>query len=70
MLSDSVGGRFLHQFEAGFTQWRPMQTQWPQSAPDTDGPWKEGTELVGTSNYRKLRSELFAIAQLHANLHR
>ena len=52
-----VGGRFLHQFATGFAQWRPVQMQWPQSAPDRDGPRKEGTELVGTSNYQKLRSD-------------
>ena len=57
-----VGGRFLHQFATGFAQWRPVQMQWPQSAPDRDGPRKEGTELVGTPNYRKLRCETFFIA--------
>ena len=54
-----VGERFLHQFEAGFMQWQPVRTQWPQAAP---GPRKEGTELVGTPNYRKLRCETFFIA--------
>ena len=56
-LLGSVGRCFLHQVEAGFMQWGPVRTQWPQYAPDRDGPRKEEAELVGTSNYRKLRSD-------------
>ena len=29
-----------------------------QSVPDADGPWKEGAELVGTSNYRQPCSDI------------